>query len=292
MNQRKNIKKIGALFLFSFLLFAFFACGEAKTSSEPSSPAEASGTSASEIATEEAPTEEETLALPAYKGGHSLALPEKEEACESFTVVIDAGHGQRDPGNLAGEIKEADINLALSLRLASMLSEMGYRVLLTRDDDSAMLGADPHYDTDKEAEARRKWAVEENADLYISIHCNAASDENARGVRLFYNSRPVTVFEGRPLAGCYQRALNTEFASEIKAGTNPEVKHNHVNGMEEDIYIVLQDVRLPALLIEIGFMTNESDLALLLNDDYLWEYAHALAVGTDEARKNVLSFEK
>ena len=227
--------------------------------------------------------------LPEYSGEHSLALPEREDERADFTVVIDAGHGQRDPGNMALDAKESDINLALSLRVYKLLSDMGYNVLLTREDDTAMLGADPQYDTDKEAEARRLWAVRESADLYISIHCNAADDANAKGTRLFYNNRPITSFAGRALALCYQGALNTEFSAEIALGAVPAVKNNYLNGMQEDIYIVLQDVTMPAVLIEIGFMTNEKELAMLQSDDYLWEYAHALALGTDEARKTVLT---
>ena len=286
VNQRKNIQKKLGLILCVFLLFALFSCAKTEKETENESASSLASENAEGKTSNE--TEEKTVPLSEYTGNHSLPLPEKEEACAAFTVVIDAGHGQRDPGNMAGEWKESDINLALSLRLASVLSEMGYHVLLTREDDVAMLGTDPNYDTDKEAEARRKWAVAEGADLYISIHCNAASDENARGTRLFYNTRPVTTFKGRALAACFQSALNSEFASEIFDQKVFEVKNHHVNGMENDIYIVLQDLNLPAVLIEIGFMTNEEELSLLLDENYLWEYAHALAMGTDQARKNVL----
>ena len=273
--------------LFAFVLFAFFACSEKEEfSSSSGEVTDTSSESASE-ALSEPPEADVYASLPEYRGEHSLDLPETESACESFTVVIDAGHGQRDPGNMALDVKESDINLALALRLGSILKEMGYHVLLTREDDRAMLGDNPNYDTDKEAEARRLWAVGEGADLYISIHCNAA-DEAARGTRMFYNARPVAKFEGAALAICYKEALNREFSSEIAAGEAVEVKTKYVNGMQEDIYIVLQDLHMPALLIEIGFMTNGDDLNLLLNDDYLWEYAHALALGTDEARGTVL----
>ena len=269
-----------------------------QASSSSSLESESASASPSEDATEEKSEEpsesasgENLAALPEYGGEHTLALPERDSACEGFTVVLDAGHGQRDPGNMAGEVKESDINLALARRVGAILSEMGYRVLYTRQDDCAMLGDDPAYDTDKEAEARREWAVSEGADLYISIHCNAAS-ENARGTRLFYNARPITAFDGRALASCFKEALNQEFSDEIASGEALEVKNNYVNGMQEDIYIVLQNVSLPAVLAEIGFMTNGEDLSLLLDDDYLWEYAHALALGADEARKTVLQSEQ
>ena len=162
-------------------------------------------------------------------------------------------------------------------------------MLYTREDDRAILGNDPAYNTEREAEARRKWAYQEGADLYISIHCNAAQDENARGTRIFYNSRAITSFDGRLLSLAFKESLNSEFASEIARGALPDVKNHYLNGMQEDIYIVLQEVNMPAVLVEIGFMTNEDELALLLDADYLWEYAHALALGADEARKTVLA---
>ena len=294
MSRKNNQKTLFCLLFCVILLLLLCSCGEVREGLSADSPSDSMPSEApSESVTEAfgAGTEEETVMLPEYSGGHSLALPEREGERADFTVVIDAGHGQRDPGNMALDAKESDINLALSLRVCKLLSDMGYNVLLTRADDTAMLGADPQYDTDKEAEARRLWAVREGADLYISIHCNAADDANAKGTRLFYNNRPITSFAGRALALCYQNSLNDEFSAEIASGAVPAVKNNYLNGMQEDIYIVLQDVTMPAVLIEIGFMTNEKELAMLQSDDYLWEYAHALALGTDEARKTVLTEE-
>ncbi len=288
MKRKNKIIFFLCFLLLTLLASSLFSCENAEEKPSGTEASAIPSESETEEESQAKETEAETESMPEYGGDHSLALPEKESDNGKFTVVIDAGHGQRDPGNLAQNVRESDINLTLAKRVAALLSEMGYHVLLTRDDDRAMLGDDPNYDTDKEAEARRMWAVSQGADLYISIHCNAADNEIARGVRLFYNSRPVVTFAGRALAAAYQKALNAEFSGEIEAEELPEVKNNYVNGMEEDIYIVLQDVSLPAVLIEIGFMTNEEDLSLLLNDDYLWEYAHALALGTDDARKTVL----
>ena len=205
-----------------------------------------------------------------------------------LTIVIDAGHGDKDPGVLATlngqDVRESDVNLALALRLSSLLGDMGYDVLLIREDDSSLLGAaDPDYYTDKEAEARREAAVAAEADLYISLHCNSAGDTAARGTRIFYNGRVVVSFEGRAIAHEYKDALNRVFAQDIATGEACEVQNHYLNGMSEP-YIVLKNTQMPALLFEIGFVTNTDDLSLLTDGDYLWEYAYALALATDEAR--------
>ena len=240
------------------------------------------------------PERSEYVTAESYGGDVSFAFAEEAtldgvSARKDMTVVIDAGHGDRDPGVLTvtssgQEIRESDVNLELALRLAYLLREMGYDVLMIREDDSSLLGADdPDYSTDKEADERRKKALAEAADLYISLHCNSAGDTDARGTRIFYNGRVVVSFEGRTIAHEYKDALNSVFEDDIEQNRVFAVKNNHLNGMSEP-YIVLKDTKMPAFLFEVGFVTNESDLSLLTDGDFLWEYAYALALATDEAR--------
>ncbi len=240
---------------------------------------------------------------PPEDGGHATAEPYGGDASLTFaeetvldsvrarkelTIVIDAGHGDKDPGVLStldGQtVRESDVNLALSLRLSSLLRDMGYNVLMIREDDSSLLGGDnPDYNTDMEADARREAAMAAEADLYVSLHCNSAGDTDARGTRIFYNGRVVVTFEGRAIAHEYKDALNRVFESDIASHRVSEIQNHHLNGMSEP-YIVLKDTQMPALLFEIGFVTNKNDLSLLTDGDYLWEYAYALALATDEAR--------
>lgn len=266
--------------LISCLFLLFNACQTPEQSTESRSEDESS-------------TEEETIslresfaALPQYTGTHDLTLPHEENHVpprSAITVVIDAGHGQRDPGVMAGDIRESDINLKLSVRLGALLERMGYRVLMIREDDTALLGDNPNYNTDKEAEARRNFALNADADIYISIHCNSDSSDAARGTRIFFHQHAAVRFEGRKIANLYQTALNDEFASEIEEGKVTTVKDKYLNGLPEP-YIVLKDKNMPAFLFEIGFLTNDADRQNLTTDDYLWEYAHALALGTESAR--------
>ena len=251
-----------------------------KTASDAPVPSDTSSEESGDPTVEDAPLYD---SLPTYGGALDLVLPEGADV-SGLLIAIDAGHGQRDPGNISEGVKESEINLALALRLGRMLEEMGYRVLYLRTDDSALLGSNPDYDTDDEADARREKALAEGADLYLSIHCNADSSGTARGTRIFFHNRISVNFSGRALSDKYADALNKVFAPRIESGEAVAVKDIYLNGMT-DPYIVLKDKNMPALLFEVGFMTNESDLSLLTNSDYLYEYAYAMAIGTHSAHE-------
>ncbi len=298
MNGQKGKKntalllRMGLLVLCLFLAFLCASC--AQTPCVPNAPTDGeTDTTAPEGTTGEPSTRPE---LSSYGGQKTLGvtLTEREKAANArLTVVIDAGHGQNDPGVLAlrkGEsVRESDVNLALALRLDVFLSDMGYETVMIREDDSALLGASGDaYDTDEEAKARRKFAEDLGADMYISLHCNSAPNNlDARGTRLYLNGRIGVTFPARAIAEHFRLSLNGAFATEIAASSWPSVENNHVNPQSKP-FIVLDNKEMPAILVEVGFFTNESDLSLLLDDDFLWEYADALSRGMLTATKDGL----
>ncbi len=272
--------------LFLLLCFLCSSCiGDGNISADGSTDDTTSG----EITDTEAETE---ALLPAYTGTMELTLPDMSsttvEARGQLLIAVDAGHGQKDVGviGLLGDedVYEATVNLSLALRLEQFLTEMGYKVLMIRRDDTAVLGqGGQDYHTDQEAAARREMAKDAGAALYISLHCNSAADAEAWGSRLYYNGETLVNFNGSPMATCYRTALNETFVGEIKSGQFCTVKQNYLNPMKEP-YIVLKDRDMPAFLFEVGFMTNIQDFANLTDDNFLWKYAYAVAVGTDMAR--------
>lgn len=284
--------RMGLSVLCLFLSFLCTACAQTPTVDFGATDTPTGGETDTS-APEDTPTRPQ---LPSYGGQKTLGvtLTEKEKAANArLTVVIDAGHGQDDPGVLAfregTSIRESDVNLALALRLDVILSNMGYETVMIRDDDSALLGASGDaYDTDEEAKARRELAEELGTDMYISLHCNSApANPDARGTRLFLNGRVGVSFPARAIAEHFRLSLNSTFAGEIAASGWQSVENNHVNPMSKP-YIVLDNKEMPAILFEIGFFTNESDLLLLLDSDFLWEYADALAKGMLSAKREGL----
>jgi N-acetylmuramoyl-L-alanine amidase len=119
------------------------------------------------------------------------------------------------------------------------------------------------------------------AELFLSIHCNAyAGTSRAYGPLVFYNSSPSTTYRALSLA----KTFSARFTA-ANAGY-PTAKACDIR--EGNSYIVLKDLEMPALLLEIGFMTDAGDLALLMRADWQNDCARAIAEGVETAFLNGL----
>jgi N-acetylmuramoyl-L-alanine amidase len=188
------------------------------------------------------------------------------------TIVVDAGHGGRDPGAAYNGVREADVNLAVALALRPVLEAAGARVVLTRDSDRA-LAADG---VDADLQARVNVANQVNADLFVSIHANAHSDREVQGAISFYGAEggfnsgarrtPRLVARSRQLAGAINREM-TNATGEIDRGTR------------QATFWVLGGPRVPAVLVEVGFLTNADEAARLAAPDHQREIARGVVAG-------------
>ena len=170
-----------------------------------------------------------------------------------FRVVIDPGHGGKDPGAVVGEIYEKDINLAIALMVRDKLSEQnGVEILMTREDDSFLTLDD-----------RAELANKKDADLYVSIHANALDDTSYSGLITFYHTD--VRFSEKP-AKLIQYAVSEETGA-IDRGTRTEN------------YVVLRKTDMPAVLIETGFMTCPEELVLLIDNKYQMKMALGITKG-------------
>ena len=198
-------------------------------------------------------------------------------------ICLDAGHGLIDPGALGylngNTYYEKTFNLAIAKRTKEKLEALGYSVMMIREADTSLLGGANYsasYKTADEAVARRKKGKSAGASLYLSIHCNAyAGTKRAYGPLVFYNSSSSTTYRALSLA----RTFSAEF-TEANA-QYPTAKACDIR--EGNSYIVLKDLSMPALLLEIGFMTDAGDLALLNRADWQNDCAGAIAQGVEEA---------
>ena len=156
-------------------------------------------------------------------------------------ICLDPGHsGPFEPGACAGGYTEAAIVLQVAKRLKSMLEQAGHKVKLTREGD---------IDND-DLEWRAEVAWKFKADIFISLHCNAAQNEQANGTEVFYYP---TSENGRTLARCIQKALIDNCHT-----TDRGVKTN-------DEWTVLSDTYCPSALVELAFLTNAKDRELLVD---------------------------
>ncbi|KJS01000.1 MAG: hypothetical protein VR68_05985 [Peptococcaceae bacterium BRH_c4a] len=169
-------------------------------------------------------------------------------------VVVDPGHGGYDPGAVRGGVLEKEINLQIALKLKKYLEETGARVILTRCGDYNLAVAGLHkreahrYDLSKRLEMMRQ----SNACLFVSIHANCMYSRTSGGPEVFYHQQSE---DGKMLAECIQEELRSI----------PGVRKRLCKTSN---YYVLHNAGKPAVLVEVGFISNPSERKRLTGDEY------------------------
>ena len=163
-------------------------------------------------------------------------------------ICIGVGHGGRDPGAVNGQRHEADDNLRISLEIAKILKEYGHEVVLTRETDKAM-----------SPEERRLAAINIKSDFFIDMHRNSHVDSGAKGVEIWVRT-----------------AENIKPAERLLAEI-AKVGKQTMRGVKIGSYAVLFNMPMPAMLLELGFISNEADNKIY--DELFLENAKAVAAG-------------
>jgi len=156
------------------------------------------------------------------------------------TIFLDPGHGGHDPGAVNGNTYEKTIVLNLSNKVKQALEREGAKVVMSRSDDRYI-----------QIGTRVTLANQSNADLFISIHANSFGSSAASGSEVLYSETQYPADS---------RKLATELQKAISSGMNMRDR-----GLVKRNLQVLTGPRMPAVLIEPGFMSNSSDLDKLLN---------------------------
>jgi len=183
-------------------------------------------------------------------------------------IVIDPGHGGADPGAQNSGLKEKDINLDISIRLRDTLQSKGCIVILTRDEDKDfylpgfVLG---RMAKRSELDKRIHMATENNADLFISVHTNSFPRPNSYGMETYYHLKSSP---GKALAELIQKQL-TQLQSDNKRKSKAG-----------DYYLINQS-KIPAVIVEVGFISNPRERNLLLSNNYRDSIADAIGTGIE-----------
>jgi len=207
-------------------------------------------------------------------------------------IVIDAGHGGTDPGAKANGVEEAELVLDIALRVEKLLKQQpGMEVILTRRTDVFI-----------PLEERTAIANREGADLFLSIHANAARRATAKGVETYFlnfatnpEAEAVAAREnatsGKSMGNLpklvQQITLNTkvkesrEFAQMVQTSMIRSLRAQNKTvtdlGVKQAPFVVLIGAEMPSVLAEISFVTNKAEASLLKNDAYKQRIAQALA---------------
>ena len=203
--------------------------------------------------------------LPAVSGTSLSA--QNRQVVELKTVVIDAGHGGHDPGATYGKTYEKNITLSVAKRLGDLIKRNypSVKVIYTRSDDSFV-----------ELYRRADIANKNNADLFISIHVNSVNDRSARGHETYVmgqdknsdnfeicrTENSVIVLEIFSLLQNAHLEQSLDFATLVQKNADAGPIANN-RGVKQANFIVLWKCTMPAVLIELGFISNPNDMKVL-----------------------------
>lgn len=194
----------------------------------------------------------------------TLSANAKNSSLSGKVIIIDPGHGNKDPGTTFGDLYEKNINLEISLALKKELSSSGAIVIMTRDRDYDLAYPSATYRKKSDFDNRIKLINNSGADLYISIHLNFLNNSAYYGPQVFYDK------ENKSLALILQHQLNkdTKTSREVKTIPSSTYMYDKLN--------------IPGVLIECGFLSNANERGLLVSDAYQEKIAMAIKKGLSE----------
>lgn len=240
-----------------------------------------------------------------------LCFAQQEKGKNIFDkVVIDAGHGGNKPGAIGSKYKEKDVTLAVAIKLGKLINEnlKTVKVYYTRV-----------IDQDIDLYKRSSVANKINADLFLSIHCNSATNKNAAGTETYamglgktesnlevakkenaeiltekgsaenYQGFDLNSPEGDILLSLYQNAYlqnSLDFAAKIQAQYSKHVPMKS-RGVHQANFVVLWKAAMPAVLTEIGFISNPKEEEYIGSEYGQWVIASCIFRAICEYRNKV-----
>lgn len=184
-------------------------------------------------------------------------------------IVLDAGHGGSDPGKVGiNDALEKDINLAITLKLKDLLEQKGIKIVLTRDSDSGLYSETATNQKADDMQTRCKIITEANPVFTVSIHQNSYTTPDIKGAQVFYYSQSA---KGESLAKTLQKSL----IDRIDPDNRRAAKAN-------DSYYLLKKTPTPTVIVECGFLSNQEEADLLLDESYQNKLVRAIYMGIIE----------
>ncbi len=216
------------------------------------------------------------------------------------TIMIDPGHGGKDPGASANGLKEKNVNLRFAKILAAKLKKAGFNVLYTRTTDVFI-----------PLEERTAMANIKKADMFISVHCNAHRSSKINGIETYTlnlaRNRNAVRVAARENAVSAKRisdlqVILTDLMLNSKMKESKDLANNIHNrsltnirkkwsvkdqGVREAPFYVLMGAKMPSVLIELGYLTNRTEAKRLNSDSYLSYLADGIVKGVLEYKKQI-----
>ena len=195
-------------------------------------------------------------------------------------IILDPGHGGTDPGAVNGERTEGSINLAHSLKAKTHLERLGYTVYVTRSTNvSCMTAQGLGSGIAPELDCRVKFADKKDGDIFVSVHANATIP-GIRGTETYYNNG--TSWNGKMNAFPVESG---KLAKAIHAKYTP-VFGSRDRGVRSANYYVNNNATMPSVLLEVGYVTDLSDLSKLTSPTKQDQIGKAIADGINNYFQN------
>ncbi len=167
-------------------------------------------------------------------------------------ICFDAGHGGKDNGASVNGVHEKDITLKICKYARFIAKKNGFQCFMTREKDESLVHMD-----------RALYANRNDCDIFVSIHCNSFVNELARGIETW--SYPSSN-KGEKLSNFIQEELISTTSLFNR-------------GCKKARFSVLNKTVMPAVLTEIGFLSNPQEAKLLMSSEFLWEIASSIVKG-------------
>ena len=219
------------------------------------------------------------------------------------TIMIDPGHGGKDPGAVCSGVLEKDINLRLAKILGKILKKKGYNVLYTRTSDTFL-----------PLEERTAMANAKSTDLFLSLHVNAHNSSKVHGLEIYYlnlaNSKEAVRVAARENSVSAKKISDLQLIlSDLMLNSKIEESENlaqkvlgdtldysrkfykvNDHGVRRAPFYVLMGAQMPAILVELGYITNPTERKRLQNYAYLKRMAWGIAQGVRSYHQDITSF--
>ncbi|QCR31467.1 N-acetylmuramoyl-L-alanine amidase [Lysinibacillus sp. SGAir0095] len=177
-------------------------------------------------------------------------------ALKNRIIVLDPGHGGKDPGAISESATEKAIVLKVGTLVKQKLEAAGAKVVMTRTGDT--------YPT---LQDRVKITNDNYGEIFVSIHVNSAASSSAKGTETYYS-----VSSG----DMYKEDINLATKINNQIVTNANMQNR---GVKEQSYYVIHNMIIPSVLVELGFISNSDDKSKLVNDKYVSIFADSIYKG-------------
>ena len=201
---------------------------------------------------------------------NSVDVSNLEDESSDNIIVLDAGHGGEDGGAVSSSgVVESDINLQFTEKLKDILSLNGYKIVMTREDNSDL--ADKSIET---ISGRKKSDMHRRLDIYnsdiknvaISIHQNIFPADSCKGTQVFYSTQTQL---GKVLAD--------NITDTVKKYLQPD--NERLSKPTNGSIFLLDNAKIPAVIVECGFLSNSEEIKLLCDKEYQKKFSYCVFLG-------------